>query len=371
MTQPPRIVYAGPLMEWGSCLSRLRALQALEPNITVFDTQEYFFSPSSRSILQSLDEKLTFAGPVFKRANADFLSLCDSASPDIVWIDKSVWVWESTLKELRKRGVFLVHHNNDALYPSGWRISAHYRLLRRTLPYYDLYITTNAADWKARKDRDDPPTELSYMGYDSFRFENSPLSSELARQWASDILFVGHHEPSYELKILALADAGLAVRVYGPDWERAKERKRLAGVLQYKPLYMDDYVHALKGAKIGLSFFSELNYQQRAMRSFETAACGTFVLGMRSAQHAECFEEGVEAEFFGDTRELVDKARYYLASKNERKRLEIAKKGQERCVRSDYSWARYMRDDWAKTCARFAVFCENRLNATHVNHAKT
>ena len=67
---------------------------------------------------------------------------------------------------------------------------------------------------------------------------------------------------------------------------------------------------------------------------------------MRTRQHVECFEEGIEAEFFGDDDELVQKARHYLERDSERG--DIARRGQQRCVTSGYSWDALMKRDWAR-----------------------
>jgi spore maturation protein CgeB len=95
-----------------------------------------------------------------------------------------------------------------------------------------------------------------------------------------------------------------------------------------------------------LCFVSKVNGNQTAARSFEIPASGTSLLAMRTEQHMKCYVEGREAEFFGNHQELVQKARYYL--EHDDKRKEIARRGNKRCVSSNYSWDRYMRDDWAK-----------------------
>jgi hypothetical protein len=68
---------------------------------------------------------------------------------------------------------------------------------------------------------------------------------------------------------------------------------------------------------------------------------------MRTPQHLESYVEGREAEFFETPDELVRKARFYLDNDAERKA--IAHAGHDRCVGDQYTWARYMRDDWSRT----------------------
>ena len=70
------------------------------------------------------------------------------------------------------------------------------------------------------------------------------------------------------------------------------------------------------------------------MRTFEIPACGGFMLHERSAEALGFFEEGKEAEFFGSEGELKDKIGFYL--KNETLRMNIAKAGYQRCLKSGY-----------------------------------
>ncbi len=71
-----------------------------------------------------------------------------------------------------------------------------------------------------------------------------------------------------------------------------------------------------------------------------------------SPQHLDCYEEGKEAEFFGDHEELVRKARYYLEHPEEREA--IARRGLERCRTSAYSWDALMAKDWLKVKQLYA-----------------
>jgi len=337
-----KVVYVGPLDRGGTCYARLLALQKIETDIHPFDIRPYFQGPSTFSKLVAM----TFIGPRFASANKDLVAFCIAAKPRVVWIDKGFWVWPWTLKALRHNGVFLVQHNTDALYPRKLTYLWTYQLMRMTLRYYDLYFTSNIQDYAKLSSKTPPRTELTFNGYDHFRFNDLPVPADLAKKWSSSLLFIGHYEPQTEKRIMALIEEGLPVTVYGAGWERAKSREQLRSYIHCHQLDDVEYVYALKGAKIGLCFVSEFNRNETAGRSFEIPACGTFLLAMRTRQHSECYEEGKEAEFFGDYQELVQKARFYLEQENLRQ--EIAKHGHERCLRSDYSWARYMRQDWAK-----------------------
>jgi len=240
----------------------------------------------------------------------------------------------------------MVQHNTDALWPRPRLLWLNRRLLRSTPGWFDVFLTTNVDD-QARIERlSVTASVLTDLGFDDRRFEPSPLPPHMKARWANPIVFVGHHEPRTEAGILALIEAGIPVTVFGhPPWFASRNRARLGEHLR-PHLSDDDYIHAIKGAKIGLCFVSEVNYNQTEARSFEIPGCGTFLLAMRTRQHLDCYREGNEAEFFGDARELVQKARYFLEHDDERQ--EIARRGRERCDASGYSWRAIMKRDWEK-----------------------
>ena len=59
------------------------------------------------------------------------------------------------------------------------------------------------------------------------------------------------------------------------------------------------------------------------------------MLAERTDEHLKLFREDREAAFFSNSRELLDKARYYLA--HDKERQAIATAGRDRCISSGYS----------------------------------
>jgi spore maturation protein CgeB len=340
-----KILYVGTLDPFGTCYSRFCALRELEPDIHGFDTDHHLDWMSLGRVHRALETHLLY-GPRLRRANAALIETCRELRPDLVWVDTGDWIWPSTLRTLAEQGCFLVHHITDALEARNWRVHLKRRLFREAALCYDVFFTTNLDDQKKMAMSPRPAAILTDLGYDHHRFEPTPLADELAKEWDNSIVFIGHYESNTEAGILALIDAGLPVRVYGhAPWFASRHRQKLGDRLQPQ-LGNVDYARALKGAQIGLCIVSVLNYNQTASRSFEIPGSGTFLLAIRTPQHLECYEEGKEAEFFGDHEELVRKARYYLDHPEEREA--IARRGHERCVASGYSWDALMARDWPK-----------------------
>lgn len=341
-----KVLYVG--VNEGTCLSRYNTLRSLEPSTSLFAINRY---TEGLGKWGRFFERNAFYGPRAQRANADLLQRCGELDPDIVWVDKNVWIWPSTLQALRRRGVFLAHHFTDAIHPRDVQTYWGYWLLRRGLPIFHINFTTNADDVGLLRRRRDVSVELTHLAFDHERFDNSPLPEAAQRIWAAEMLFIGHHEPRTERFVRALLDAHIPIKVYGWGWGRQQIAREFPQAITGRMLSDADYVSAIKGAKVGLCCVSEMNYNQTAARSYEIPACGTFLLAMRTPQHLDSYVEGREAEFFESPEELVRKARFYLD--HDAERIAIAKAGHDRCVGDDYTWARYMRDDWEKTKAAY------------------
>ena len=346
-----KIVYAGSLEPGGTCLTRLQATRKIlgEGNVVALDRDAYY---RDLGRIRNAIELRVFFGPRGRALNAALLQLVERERPNVVWIDKGIWVFPSTLRKIAARGVFLAHHNTDALRPLARQSRWLYTMLRSTIAQYDLVFTTNLSDYQMLSAKMPGRVELTSIGFDHTRFNTDPIAEEDRQRWMSDVLFVGHWEPRTEKGIRALRAAGIPVSVYGRGWENAA-REQLPGSIRPGTLSDDDYVKALKSGKIGLGFVSEWNGNQTAGRSFEIPACGTFLLALRTRQHMDCYVEGVEAEFFGSEDELVAKAKLYLQDESRRK--SVAAAGQRKTISAGYSWERYMRDDLSKVEDRLRV----------------
>lgn len=156
--------------------------------------------------------------------------------------------------------------------------------------------------------------------------------------FSSDVTFIGHWEPERERLLNEIRAVDCTLAVWGPHWHKAvAQSDYLRAAFRGGTLCGPDYARGWSGAKIGLCFLSKLAPDQTTSRSVEIPACGTFMLGERTDEHRELFEEGTEAEFFGSAEEMLEKIRYYL--KHDEKRKRIAAAGRERCLKSDYSYA--------------------------------
>ncbi|MHB9003844.1 MAG: CgeB family protein [Coriobacteriia bacterium] len=192
-----------------------------------------------------------------------------------------------------------------------------------------------------------------------------------------DVAFVGAaygDRPSY---VRTLADAGLPVRAYGLGWERlaaplsvgarvwrglGQVRRRiegrplhpprLPGSVVASPLTDSEMVTMFSRAKIVLGFSvvgqpgpRDPIIRQVRLRDFEAPMSGAFYMLEYVDEIEEFFEVDKEIVCFASRKELVDKARFYLAHPEEREAIRAA--GHERALR-DHTWQKRLSDAFAE-----------------------
>jgi len=339
-----KLLYIGPLAIDNTCYSRLAALRGLTPSICTLDKCTVLQPHSSR--FAALAELLLGRSVRLNVANRSILRVAQECRARIVWIDKGDWVFPKTVKQLQSSGVRVVLHTTDSLRPRQKGLYIQQRFARVNAELVDVFITTNERDNAYLLPRLGLRLRLSRMGYDAKRFSPTGANhSSPAEHLRSELCFVGHYEPQTGRFVEALIAAGLPVTVYGgSDWCRSAVGRKLGAALR-PPVWGDDYVSAIRGARIGLCFLSAWNYNLTTVRSFEIPACGTLLLAMHTVEHEKLYSEGKEAVFFRGTDSLVLHSRQLLA--DDKQRSSIAKAGMTRCLSSRYSWDDVVSDDWA------------------------
>lgn len=251
---------------------------------------------------------------------------------DILWLDKALSVARGTLERFRalQPDCRIVGYSPDDM---GRRHNLSRQFLDH-LPLYDLFFTTksyNVAELRAAGAR---RVVFVDNAFDLHDHRPLPVDARTRTRLGGAVGFIGSYEKERAAAIRGLAEAGVEVRVWGNGW-RAMGDPPPGLRLEYRPLYGDEYAAALSAFDINLCFLRKANRDLQTTRSVEIPGCGAFMLGERSDEHRRLFEEGREAEFFADPRELGEKVRYYLA--HPERRRAIAAAGRRRCLDGGYS----------------------------------
>jgi spore maturation protein CgeB len=326
-----RIFYTGELWEGGTCRERMLTLRGLGHELACFDTSPW--TTGGNRVFRSLAHR-TNCGPHVRQLNRALAEAGHALGHfDLIWVDKGRWIYRQTLAALRQRmGAKLLHYSPDAHF-----FDNRSRIFRDCLPLYDWVVTTKPFELDRYRSSGARETLLALQGFDP-RFGAYRREPDDGTAWSSDVCFIGHYQPHYAACLKAASQVSDRLRIWGHGWPAYAARNRWARpCVSGDGAWGGDYLRALSNTRIALGLLGKHIPETTTTRSFEIPALGIFLLAERTDDHLALFEEGREAEFFGDREELKDKLRYYLA--NDRAREKIASSGRKRCLESGYSSA--------------------------------
>jgi hypothetical protein len=275
--------------------------------------------------------------------NRAILAATERMRPQVVWIEKGTEVFPRTLRALRRDPERrLVYHNTDDWNARTRLHRLHWRFLLRGLRLYHLHFTSNLHNVREFRELGLPSVHHMELAANPIFPEPAPVPEAERRALGAQVGFIGHWEEVTERRLRRVAEAGLALKVYGPGWERADRAGRLGAALQGRPVIGLEYMRAILSFDVNLGIVSKWNRNHTASRTFQIPALGAFLLHERNEVVTQLFREGVEAEFFDSDDELVEKCRHYVAHPEERRR--IAEAGRRRCIESGYFETDRVRD---------------------------
>lgn len=272
-------------------------------------------------------------GPAVFKINRDLIRHVKEIKPDLIFIYHGAHIFPSTIRKSRQDGSIVFGFNNDDPFSCTTPKYA-YRHYIKSLPEYDwifAYRSKNLADYKKLGFNNTSLLRSYYI-----KEKNFPIAELPTKKYYHDIVFIGHFEDDGREEYIKclMEDDGIDFHLYGTLWDRSKYAMEIRSRFgEIKPLY-DDYNLALNGTKIALSFLSKTNSDTYTRRSFEIPATKTFMLSQYTNDLNSMFKEGVEAEYFRDKEEMMNKIRYYLKHDTEREKIALA--GYERLLRDGH-----------------------------------
>ena len=327
-----RILYVGPLWGGGTCLQRMQAMQDLGHEILSVDTEPANVRDEQKRFFYRVKRKLL--GPSdLANANEKIILLTTKNDVDVLWLDKALTIAPETLQIVREINpqLTIVGYSPDDM--AGKHNQS--RLFLKGLPLYHAFFTTKSYGVKELEALGVPRAIFIGNAYDPQTHRPVQVSEKEIKKFGGPVGFIGDYEIERAQSIYYLAQHGISVRIWGPNWDRKCRFSHSNMKIEGKPIWGDDYAKAICSFDIDLHFLRKINRDLQTQRSIEIPACGGFMLAERTNEHLELFEEGKEAEFFSSNEELLGKVQYYLNHEDERKN--IARNGRERCLRSGYS----------------------------------
>ena len=253
----------------------------------------------------------------------------DFTKVDILFTIKGNEIKPWTLKFIKQKYPHLkiISWSLDDMY--AWHNRSFYYTLG--IKYYDIVFTTKSYNIH----------ELKLIGAKRVEFIFQAYSVNLhkpykCKNYIYNVIFIGDFEQDRFEKMLFLAQNGIEINIFGPNWNKYVKKQYYNLVIHNKPLIGEDYSKSISCSKITLCFLRKINRDLQTSRTMEIPACGGFMIAERTNEHLKLFNEDKEAVYFSSKKELLEKVKYYL--KYEEKRKEIAKAGYRKTISSKYSY---------------------------------
>ncbi|WP_263409544.1 CgeB family protein [Terriglobus tenax] len=325
-----KILYVAQISKNDSTQHRQWALE--RAGHTLFPINLYDYG-MKQPFLRKVEYRLSL-GPEVIRLNREVLKQAKAHRPEVMWADKAVWLWPSTLRALRRMGIVTVSYMIDNFF--GPRRDPGWRLYRKDIPEYDLHVTQRDANVTAYKQagaRDALKIQTAYE--QSLHFPPPEGWGDKDRD--REVSFIGTpYDQRAQILTRLAREFEVPVTISGTPghWKRALDPQAMESLYREGELYSEDYRKAIWRSKINLSFLTHSNQDEFVHKSFEIAGCGGFLLAERSMGHLERFVEDEEAVFFEGFDELLAKIRRWLP--DEEGRARIAAAGHRRAVAGEY-----------------------------------
>jgi len=271
-------------------------------------------------------------GPVLWKINKDLIQQCEELQPDLVFIYRGTHIYPSAIKKIKSLGSKVFGYNNDDPFSSEYK-SYVWRYYKNSIPLYDWifsYRWKNIDDYKAIGYDKVSLLRSYYLKGNNFYIEN--LQN---KKYKYDVVFIGHFEDDgRDEAIKLLVDNGIDIRLYGTEWNQSKYYDFFVKTFgEIKPVY-NDYNLALNSAKIALVFLSKLNNDTYTRRCFEIPATKTMMMAEYTDDLNSLFQEGIDAEYFRNQDELLEKVKYYVS--NDERLNEIGTNGYNRLMKDGH-----------------------------------
>ena len=328
-----KILHLGP-EDNGTTSQRLNALNELGHNV-----KSIFYIRKTDQPSYTLNQKITYKkikrfmfrkiGYPIEHNNENQVLLNESISfsPDLIFIEKGLTIKKKTLLKIKKyinKTIIISFSLDDMLNPDH---QSKYYL--SSLALYDIHFTNKTYNVPELYDLGAKKVYYLSNAFCSKEHVKIELSNDEFLKYKSDITFVGGYEKARAEDIYYIAQNGFSVRVWGNNWHKCKYKHQNIQY-EYRAAYGIEYSKIISASKITLGFLRKINRDEETTRTVELTAMGGFMLAERSDAQKKLFFEKIDAEYFSDKEELLEKIKYYL--KNSNSRLEIALNGYHKCL---------------------------------------
>ncbi len=328
MDRKYRIAVVGETFESSRTVQRARTLGRMGHDVTAIPTTPPGWNyETPPGLMVRIAHRLRVPGDPAK-ANQGILAAVENGC-DIVWIEAAKMIRAATLRRAREinPGVKILWYCEDDMINPAHRS----RWLDSAIPLFDLWVTTKSFNAEAAEMPSRGARKILFVdnSFDPALHRPIALDDEQRERFGAAISFIGTYEEPRAQSLLALARAGMAVRVWGNGWGHLVDVEPNLKV-ENRPVYNDDFARVVAASTLNLGFLRKANRDLQTCRSIEIPACGGFMVHQRNPEISALLRENHEAVYWSSNDELVAVCRAWSGQHEGRKLIALA--GRERVL---------------------------------------
>ncbi len=232
---------------------------------------------------------------ILHKVNAMVLEEIKIFQPDAVLVFKGMEIFPSTLKLLRKQGVYLMNYNPDHPFEYVSRGSGNANVLN-SIPHFHHHFSYSKEICNDLKTK--YSVHASWLPFAYFN-DKTPLQEIKIRR----ICFIGNPDMKRVSLVKEIAEAGIPIDVYGVDWDNHLSEQENSRT--FPPVFQSDFTQTAQQYLAHINVFRTHNIGSHNMRSFEIPAIGGIMVAPYSNEHASFFMDKSEAFFYHSDSELI------------------------------------------------------------------
>ena len=296
-----RVLYGGWTAVGMTSEHRMRAFRRVAREVHAFSYDELL--DSRIPLMRRFSDRFQLS-PRVSLLNRALVAAAERERPDLIWLDKPIYVYPSTVAALRDAGFRVVNFNPDD--PLGPRKDPVWRHFIPAIPFYSALIVPRTVQ------------VAEYLGMGVPQVIKVPLSFEPTVHFSPDRLgltpnrdldlsFIGfpHDQRLRWIKAILARLPDLRFGLYGWGWEKHARQLRAQGLRCHGPVWNDQYRETLWRSRLSIAFVTRSNRDEMSHKAVEIAAAGTPLLVEDSPEHRRIFPKG-SALFFSDPDHLPE-----------------------------------------------------------------
>ena len=268
----------------------VKYLRELGVQVFHFPSQSKFYDYYQKRLTNKLIFKAGFSSILNKIKN-EFKKTVEDFSPDIIWIFKGMELEPESLIWAKKKNILLVNFNADSPFVFSGSGSGN-AFVKSSISLYDLHLTYSL--WIQQKfDRElKIPAAIIPFGFDidELLYQKCCREAEVIKT-----CFVGNPDKYRGEFIQELAENGVALDVYGNNWEKFVKHKN---VRFCEAVYGENLWFILRRYRVQLNLMRPHNTDSHNMRTFEVPGVGGIQLAPTTIDHKTFFDPEKEIFIF-------------------------------------------------------------------------